>query len=246
MDLHNRPESIQHLDLAPVQPKETRDRSLLSFEAELDALLSELELERALSELEDTMERPATRLPSAADSQTVETVHSPLARTMEPVVEEQNVIKRDVFTTAVDTTLPATNGFRRVTPPMPDTPWPPGSELPTILDTPLSAVNGRVVGTMVKVTPIPEAETATYDLTVTIPTRNERDNIVPLLHALREALDGMRAEIIFVDDSDDDTPLIIEDASVALGTSAFHVRLDQRQPGVARAGGLATAVVRGM
>jgi len=30
---------------------------------------------------------------------------------------------------------------------------------------------------------------ATYDLTVVIPTRNERDNIVPLLHALRAALE---------------------------------------------------------
>jgi glycosyltransferase involved in cell wall biosynthesis len=84
------------------------------------------------------------------------------------------------------------------------------------------------------------------DLTVVIPTRNERDNIVPLLHALREALDGIRVEIIFVDDSDDDTPLIIEDASAALGTSMFHVHLEHRQPGIARAGGLATAVVHGM
>jgi len=86
---------------------------------------------------------------------------------------------------------------------------------------------------------------AAYDLTVVIPTRNERDNIMPLLHALREALDGMRAEMIFVDDSDDDTPLIIKDAS-ALETSMFHVHLEHRQRGIARAGGLATAVVQGM
>jgi cellulose synthase/poly-beta-1,6-N-acetylglucosamine synthase-like glycosyltransferase/transposase len=86
----------------------------------------------------------------------------------------------------------------------------------------------------------------TDDLTVVIPTRNERDNIMPLLHALREALDGIRVEIIFVDDSDDDTPLIIKDASVAMETSMFHVRLEHRQPGIARAGGLATAVVHGM
>ncbi len=90
------------------------------------------------------------------------------------------------------------------------------------------------------------SQPATYDLTVVIPTRNERDNIMPLLHALREALDAMRVEIIFVDDSDDDTQLIIKDASVAMETSMFHVHLEHRQPGIARAGGLATAVVHGM
>src|SRR6266851_3155962 len=86
----------------------------------------------------------------------------------------------------------------------------------------------------------------TYDLTIVIPTRNERDNIMPLLHELQEALDGMRVEIIFVDDSDDDTPLIIKDASVAMETSKLHVQLEHRQPGIAREGGLATAVVHGM
>src|SRR6266568_2943194 len=70
------------------------------------------------------------------------------------------------------------------------------------------------------------SQPATYDLTVVIPTRNERDNIMPLLHELQEALDGIRVEIIFVDDSDDDTPLIIKDASVAMGTSMLHVHLE--------------------
>src|SRR6266581_4436935 len=90
------------------------------------------------------------------------------------------------------------------------------------------------------------SQPATYDQTVVIPTRNERDNIMPLLHELQEALDGIRVEIIFVDDSDDDTPLIIKDASVAMGTSMLHVHLEHRQPGIAREGGLATAVVHGM
>src|SRR5713226_6174449 len=90
------------------------------------------------------------------------------------------------------------------------------------------------------------SQPATYDLTVVIPTRNERDNIMPLLHALREALDGMRVEIIFVDDSDDDTQLIIKDATVAMETSMFHLHLEHRSAGDARAGGLATAVVHGM
>jgi glycosyltransferase involved in cell wall biosynthesis len=69
---------------------------------------------------------------------------------------------------------------------------------------------------------------------------------MPLLHELQESLDGIKAEVIFVDDSDDDTPLIIKDASVAMGTSIFQVHVEHRQPGTARAGGLATAVVHGM
>jgi cellulose synthase (UDP-forming) len=90
------------------------------------------------------------------------------------------------------------------------------------------------------------SQPSTYDLTVVIPTRNECDNIIPLLHELQEALDGMQVEVIFVDDSDDDTPTIITDASAAMGTSVLHVYVEQRQPGTARAGGLATAVVYGM
>ncbi len=97
---------------------------------------------------------------------------------------------------------------------------------------------------------VPEHEQKSYsisdDLTVVIPTRNERDNMMPLLHALREALDGMSAEILFVDDSDDDTPEVIKEASVAMETSLFHVHVEHRQPGIARAGGLATAVVAGL
>jgi cellulose synthase (UDP-forming) len=90
------------------------------------------------------------------------------------------------------------------------------------------------------------SQPAICDLTVVIPTRNERDNIMPLLHELQEALDGIGVEIIFVDDSDDDTPLIIKDASVAMETSMFHFHLEHRQSGIAREGGLATAVVHGM
>ena len=43
------------------------------------------------------------------------------------------------------------------------------------------------------------------DLTVIIPTRNERANVEPLLERLTAALGATPAEIIFVDDSDDDT-----------------------------------------
>lgn len=86
----------------------------------------------------------------------------------------------------------------------------------------------------------------TYDLAVVIPTRNEYDNIMPLLDELQEALVGIKSEIIFVDDSDDDTPLIIKNASSAINTSMFQVHLEHRQSSTERAGGLATAVVQGM
>jgi cellulose synthase/poly-beta-1,6-N-acetylglucosamine synthase-like glycosyltransferase len=86
----------------------------------------------------------------------------------------------------------------------------------------------------------------THDLSVVVPTRNEHDNVRPLLESLRNALRGLHVEVIFVDDSDDDTPEVIKDASVAMEASLFHVHVEHRQPGIARAGGLATAVVAGL
>lgn len=43
------------------------------------------------------------------------------------------------------------------------------------------------------------------DVTVIVPTYNERDNIVELVARIGQALDGRRAEILVVDDSSDDT-----------------------------------------
>lgn len=86
----------------------------------------------------------------------------------------------------------------------------------------------------------------TYELSVVIPTRNEQENIVPLLIALQQALETVNTEIIFVDDSDDETPRIVKEIALALDTPLFHVHLEHRLPGSARAGGLATAVVDGM
>ncbi len=86
----------------------------------------------------------------------------------------------------------------------------------------------------------------TYDLSVVVPTRNEHENIWPLVEALHHALQGLGVEVIFVDDSDDDTPEIIKDAAKTIGSSLFHLELEHRVAGDARAGGLATAVVHGM
>src|SRR2546422_2490779 len=86
----------------------------------------------------------------------------------------------------------------------------------------------------------------TYDLSVVVPTRNEHDNIGPLVETLHKALHGLHVEVIFVDDSDDDTPEIIKDAAKTIGSSLFHLELEHRVAGDARDGGLATAVVHGM
>jgi dolichol-phosphate mannosyltransferase len=82
---------------------------------------------------------------------------------------------------------------------------------------------------------------ATTDLTVVIPTRNEAGNIAPLVTRLDDALKGIAAEIVFVDDSDDDTPeRVLEVAQVAI----HPVRLLHRAPNE-RVGGLGSAVLAG-
>lgn len=87
---------------------------------------------------------------------------------------------------------------------------------------------------------------STYDVSVIIPTRNEQANIQPLLESVQHALDGLRVEVIFVDDSDDETPTVIKDAATTMNSPVFHIQLEHRAAGAARAGGLATAVVHGM
>src|ERR1044072_2561901 len=54
----------------------------------------------------------------------------------------------------------------------------------------------------------PELE-AVYDLSMVIPTRNESGNIEPLLMRIHQALKGISAEVVFVDDSTDETPEVI-------------------------------------
>src|SRR6266699_7221503 len=87
---------------------------------------------------------------------------------------------------------------------------------------------------------------ATPEVSVVVPTRNEHENIWPLLESLQDALRGLHVEVIFVDDSDDDTPGVIEDAARTLGSSLFRIELEHRLAGSARAGRLASAVVQGM
>jgi dolichol-phosphate mannosyltransferase len=79
-------------------------------------------------------------------------------------------------------------------------------------------------------------------LSVVIPTRNEAANLPVLVERLRSALDGIAAELCFVDDSDDDTPAQLE---ALAGASGGAVRCLLRQ-GPERDGGLSTAVVAGL
>jgi dolichol-phosphate mannosyltransferase len=81
------------------------------------------------------------------------------------------------------------------------------------------------------------------DTTVVVPTRNESGNVAELVRRLGQAFPGRRdVEILFVDDSTDDTP---EQVRTATQRSALPVRLLHRNDG-ARTGGLAGAVAAGI
>jgi len=77
------------------------------------------------------------------------------------------------------------------------------------------------------------------DVSLVIPTYNERANIVPLLAELNAALDGATWEALFVDDSTDDTEQVI----AAVAAADPRVRVHHRQ---INQGGLAGAVVEGL
>jgi dolichol-phosphate mannosyltransferase len=78
-------------------------------------------------------------------------------------------------------------------------------------------------------------------LTVVVPTRNEADNVPKLVHELRESLSDLDYRVVFVDDSTDETPEVIQ----VLAEQDGRVRLVRRE-GAERYGGLSTAVTTGM
>jgi dolichol-phosphate mannosyltransferase len=82
-------------------------------------------------------------------------------------------------------------------------------------------------------------------LAVLIPTRNEAANIQELLRRITAAVTGIPTEIVFVDDSDDDTPDVIRDVARRSGGGACRVSLIRRRGGQ-RTGGLGGAVVDGL
>jgi dolichol-phosphate mannosyltransferase len=79
-------------------------------------------------------------------------------------------------------------------------------------------------------------------LSIVVPTRNEVDNIDELVRRLEHCLSGVSAEIVFVDDSSDQTPQAIEAVSAR---AQLPVVLIHRPP-EQRIGGLGGAVVEGL
>src|SRR5215204_6984521 len=78
-------------------------------------------------------------------------------------------------------------------------------------------------------------------LTLVVPTRNEADNVPKLVHELRESLSDLDYRVVFVDDSTDATPEVIQ----GLAEEDGRIRLVRRE-GAERYGGLSTAVTTGM
>lgn len=77
-------------------------------------------------------------------------------------------------------------------------------------------------------------------LSIIVPTRNEERNIRLLVEKINESIGDIDFEVVFVDDSTDQTPSIIEE----LMRNHENIRMIHRQ-GEEQKGGLATAVVRG-
>jgi dolichol-phosphate mannosyltransferase len=79
-------------------------------------------------------------------------------------------------------------------------------------------------------------------VTIVVPTKEESENIDPLLARLNHVASKVSIEVVFVDDSDDSTAEVIRQAAekFVAPITVLHRRPDER------AGGLATAVVAGM
>src|ERR687893_776456 len=78
-------------------------------------------------------------------------------------------------------------------------------------------------------------------LTLVVPTRNEAENVPKLVHELRESLADLAYRVVFVDDSTDETPEVIQ----SLSEHDDRILLVRRE-GAERYGGLSTAVTTGI
>ena len=87
-----------------------------------------------------------------------------------------------------------------------------------------------------------EPTARSVDTTIVVPTFNEGGNVQALVQRLGAAFGDRSVEILFVDDSTDDTPAMI---TAAAATSTVPVRLLHRA-GQERVGGLAGAVTAGI
>lgn len=82
------------------------------------------------------------------------------------------------------------------------------------------------------------------NISVVVPTRNEASNVDALLARLRSATRGLATEVVFVDDSDDDTPHQVERA-VRQDRPPHRTVVLHRAAGQ-RTGGLGGAVLEGI
>ncbi len=79
-------------------------------------------------------------------------------------------------------------------------------------------------------------------VSIVVPTRNEAGNILALVSRLEDALSDTCFEIIFVDDSDDNTPEVVEDVRNRARPRITLIHRERKS----RIGGLGGAVVLGM
>ncbi len=86
----------------------------------------------------------------------------------------------------------------------------------------------------------PEGGAVASDVTVIVPTFNERDNVAELVARISAALGERRGEILFVDDSSDDTASEVRRVAAS---ASLPVRVIHREQNV---GGLGGAVVLGL
>src|SRR5215207_7807035 len=85
-----------------------------------------------------------------------------------------------------------------------------------------------------------ETQTA-QEVSLVIPTRNEAGNIEPLLMRIHQAMKGIATEVVFVDDSTDETPEVIRKLQ-----EWFPLRITLvARPPERRKNGLGGAVVEG-
>ena len=91
------------------------------------------------------------------------------------------------------------------------------------------------------------AQLGAPELCVVVPIRNAATHVWPLVFGLRTALGTRSTEVLFVDDSDDETPEVVNGVAelMADGRSDFRVRLLHRDP-AGRAGGREAAVEEGL
>lgn len=82
---------------------------------------------------------------------------------------------------------------------------------------------------------------APIELTIVVPTRNEAGNVDALLDRILQATSGIAAEVVFVDDSTDDTPDVIRRSGEDF---PLEITLIARPP--ERRNGLGKAVVEGL